>query len=233
MRQSKGSQRLGHDRATEQNNTGRVAGPGCPGSVRNLGLRKAPSQASGHARSEEEHHPGPHGGRAGAGGGPGPWSAPRAALSGHGPGLRKRRATWPACELGLGWGGPLQAAPGGPGALAQYMGSAVQVPAWLPRVPWPCPGPLRPPTCPGWSGHRRGRPTAIVQGPGRGWAGLSAAWTHNPLTLGDPREPQMLRAPRAAPGTQRKRSMTQDCTSSCLTPAGTPPAPGERPQSSC
>lgn len=50
---------------------------------------------------------------------------------------------------------------------------------------------------------------AIVQGPGRGWAGLSAAWTHNPVTLVDPGEPQMLKAPRSAPCTQRKHSMTQ------------------------
>ena len=54
-------------------------------------------------------------------------------------------------------------------------------PAWLPQVPWLCSGTsqtqceFKSPTRPDWRGQRRGRSAVIVQGPGRGWAGLSAA----------------------------------------------------------
>ena len=83
MLQSKGSQRVGHDRVTEQNKT-EQGRPSCVGSVRRLGLRKVASQASGHTRSEAELCPGTQRGRAGAGGGLGPWSAPSSRGLGQG-----------------------------------------------------------------------------------------------------------------------------------------------------
>ena len=111
---------------TEQEGAG--AGPSCAGSVRNLGLRKVASQASGHTRSEAELRPGTQRGRAGAGGRLGPWSAPSSVGWG--------RATWPACELGMGAGGrPLSRPLREPGTPAQDMGSAVQVSSLVPSGP--------------------------------------------------------------------------------------------------